>query len=513
MPSSAQGASALDLALAMWKRRKFLALLIFTGILAGALTVAASLPSFYRSAATILVQRQQVAETFVRSSVTGEMDARLQTISQEILSRARLEALVERFNLYPDLRRRPGFREAAVEQARRDIQVELKGVEATGGRSATIAFAVSFRGRDPDTVAQVANALASFYVEQNLKLREQQASDTTQFLKVQLDETRRRLDAEEERIGDFKRRHVGELPEQVAVNQATLQRLNAQLTLNNDRQLRVIERRAALAGAEPAGGTDSPDPAVRLARLRLELARLQGLYSDKYPDVIRVKAEIAAIEQQLADAGASAPAAPAAAERPTHLSGVDAELSALKTEEQGLRRAIAAAERRVETAPEREQELQEMSRDYRATKELYDSLVKRYQDAQVAQDMERSRSGTEFRLLDPAIPPREPSAPNRIRLAFLAALFSLGAAAAAVVLAEHLDTSFHTVDDLRTFTPIPVLATIPRIANAADAAQRRRRLRLAAVSIPLGLALVVLASYHLAHGNEQLVWMLSRGAS
>ena len=154
-----------------------------------------------------------------------------------------------------------------------------------------------------------------------------------------------------------------------------------------------------------------------------------------------------------------------------------------------------------------------MSRDYRTTKELYDSLVKRYQDAQVAQDMERSRSGTEFRLLDPAIPPREPSAPNRIRLAFLAALFSLGAAAAAVVLAEHLDTSFHTVDDLRTFTPIPVLATIPRIASAADADQRRRRLRLAAVSIPLGLALLVLASYHLAHGNEQLVWMLSRGAS
>jgi len=511
MGRSGQGASGLDLALAMWSRRKLLATLVFTGTLVGAITIVASLPSIYRAAATVLVERQQVAETFVRSSVTGELETRLQTISQETLSRARLEALIERFGLYPEARR--VSREAAIERARRDIQVELRGVEPTGGRGATIAFAVSFRGRVPETVAQVANALASFYVEQNLKLREQQASDTTQFLKVQLDETRRRLDAEEERIGDFKRRHVGELPEQVAVNQATLQRLNAQLTLNNDRQLRVIERRAALAGAEPAGGTDSPDPAVRLARLRLELARLQGLYSDKYPDVIRVKAEIAAIEQQLADPGASVPVAPAAGGRPKPLIGADAELSALKTEEQGLRRAIAAAERRVETAPEREQELQEMSRDYRATKELYDSLVKRYQDAQVAQDMERSRSGTEFRLLDPAIPPREPSAPNRIRLAFLAALFSLGAAAAAVVLAEHLDTSFHTVDDLRTFTPIPVLATIPRIANAADAAQRRRRLRLAAVSIPLGLALLVLASYHLAHGNEQLVWMLSRGAS
>jgi len=508
MPSSAQGASALDLALAMWKRRKFLALLIFTGILAGALTVAASLPSFYRSAATILVQRQQVAETFVRSSVTGEMDARLQTISQEILSRARLEALVERFNLYPDLRRRPGFREAAVEQARRDIQVELKGVEATGGRSATIAFAVSFRGRDPDTVAQVANALASFYVQENLQIRERQATDTAQFLKAQLDETKSRLDAEEQRVGAFKRSHLGELPEQVGVNMATLERLNAQLTLNNDSQLRAVERRAALArqlaGAEPLGAAGSMDPAARLYLLQLELAKMRRLFSEKYPDVIRLKAEIAATQQQLAEAPPPASAERAGPAPQTSPGLLDPELSALKAEEQRLR---------IEVAPQRDQELQEMSRDYRTTKDLYDSMLKRYQDAQIAQDMERSQSGGEFRLLDAAIPARAPSAPNRDRLALLGALVALGAAAAGVALAEHLDTSFHTVDDLRAFSRIPVLATIPRMLIAADATERRRRLRLAAVSVPLGLALVVLASYHFAHGNEQLVRMLSRGAS
>jgi len=517
MPSSAHGASALDLALAMWRRRKFLALLIFVGTLAGALTVAASLPSFYRSAATILVQRQQVAETFVRSSVTGEMDARLQTISQEILSRARLEALVERFNLYPDLRRRPGFREAAVEQARRDIQVELKGVEATGGRSATIAFAVSFRGRDPDTVAQVANALASFYVQENLQIRERQATDTAQFLKAQLDETKSRLDAEEQRVGAFKRSHLGELPEQVGVNMATLERLNAQLTLNNDSQLRAVERRAALArqlgGAEPSGVAGSMDPAARLYLLQLELAKMRRLFSEKYPDVIRLKAEIAATQQQLAEAPPPASAERAGPAPQTSPGLLDPELSALKAEEQRLRRAIADYQRRIEVAPQRDQELQEMSRDYRTTKDLYDSMLKRYQDAQIAQDMERSQSGGEFRLLDAAIPARAPSAPNRDRLALLGALVALGAAAAGVALAEHLDTSFHTVDDLRAFSRIPVLATIPRMLIAADATERRRRLRLAAVSVPLGLALVVLASYHFAHGNEQLVRMLSRGAS
>jgi polysaccharide chain length determinant protein (PEP-CTERM system associated) len=500
----------------MWSRRKLLAILVCAGSLAGAMTIAVSLPSIYRSGATVLVERQQVSETFVRPSVTGELDTRLQTISQEILSRARLDALIDRFGLYPELRRQAS-REAAIERARRDIQVELKGVEQTWGRGPTIAFTVSFRGRDPDTVARVANALASFYVEQNLKIRERQATDTAQFLDVQLQETQRRLDEEERRISEFKRRHLGELPEQVAVNLATLERLNTQLALNNNNQMRAVERRAALArqlaGGEPLRAGDEDIPAARLARLRLELAQMQRLYSEKYPDVIRLKAEIAAAEEQFAEAGPSAPAEPAVPGLQKPVGELDAEINALKTEEQRLRRAIAAYQRRVEAAPEREQEFQEMSRDYRTTKERYDSMLKRYQDAQVAQDMERRQSGEEFRLLDPAIPARGPSAPNRNRLVLLGALFSIGAAAAAVVLAERLDTSFHTVDDLRAFTKIPVLVTIPRIVSAADANRRRRRLGLAAVSIPLGLALVVLASYYVAHGNEQLVSMLSRGAS
>lgn len=515
MPSS--GASGLEVARAMWRRRKLLAILVFTGSLAGALTIAASLPGIYRSAATVLVERQQVSETFVRPSVTGELETRLQTISQEVLSRARLEALIDRFGLYPELRRRAS-REAAIERARRDIQVELKGVEQAWGRGPTIAFTVSFRGRDPDTVARVANALASFYVEQNLKIRERQATDTAQFLSVQLQETQRRLDEEERRISEFKRRHLGELPEQVAVNLAALERMNTQLALNNDSQRRAIERRAALArplagGESSRAAGDEDIPAARLARLRLELAQMQRLYSEKYPDVIRLKAEIAATEQQLAEAGPSAPGEPAVPGLRKSLSDLDAEISALKTEEQRLRRTMTAYQRRLEAAPEREQELQEMSRDYRTTKELYDSMLKRYQDAQVAQDMERRQSGEEFRLLDPAIPAGGPSAPNRNRLVLLGALFSIGAAAAAAVLAERLDTSFHTVDDLRAFTRIPVLVTIPRIVSAAAANRRWRRLTLAAVSIPLGLALVVLASYYVAHGNEQLVSMLSRGAS
>src|SRR3989475_4088491 len=174
-------------------------------------SVAMFLPDIYRSTAAVLVERHQVPETFVRSSVTGELETRLQTISQEILSRARLEDLITRFGLYQDLRDRVPV-EAVVEKMRRDIRLELKGVEQQmSGRSATVAFNLSYRGRDPERVAAVTNTLASFYVEENSKLRERQASQTTRFLKDQLAEARTRLDAQEARVRDFRARHAGEL--------------------------------------------------------------------------------------------------------------------------------------------------------------------------------------------------------------------------------------------------------------------------------------------------------------
>src|SRR5207249_1580369 len=165
------------------------------------------LPDIYRSTATVLVERHQVPETFVRSSVTGELETRLQTISQEILSRARLEDLITRFGLYPDLRDRLPV-EAVVEKMRRDIQLELKGVEQQmSGRNATVAFNLRYRGRDPERVAAVANTLASFYVEENSNLRERQASKTTQFVKDQLAEAKKRRDVQEAVVGDLRARN------------------------------------------------------------------------------------------------------------------------------------------------------------------------------------------------------------------------------------------------------------------------------------------------------------------
>src|SRR5881628_4056628 len=233
--------SILDLAVAVWKRRKWMGIVSFLLPFSLAVGTIAFLPSIYRSSATVLVDRQQVPEAFVRPTVTSGLETRLQTISQEVFSRARLDGMITRFHLYEDLKKRVAAEEV-IERMRSDIQLEYRGVDRAGQRG-TIAFAVSFRGKDPQTVAQVTNTLASFFIEENLKVRERQAAGTAEFLKVQLEETKKRLDDQERLVSDFKRRYVGELPQQMDTNLATLERLHIQLRLNSDNQTRAMERR------------------------------------------------------------------------------------------------------------------------------------------------------------------------------------------------------------------------------------------------------------------------------
>jgi polysaccharide biosynthesis transport protein len=179
---------------AAWSRRKWMAVLVFLAPAVAGITIIASLPNMYRSTALVLVERQQVPEALVRPTVTSELETRLHTISQEILSRSRLEDLIRRFGLYPELRRDNAVMEDIIERMRRDVSLELKASEGRGHAGTTTSFALSYRGRNPQTVAMVTNTLASFYIEENLKVRERQAAGTAQFLKAKLAEAKHRLD-------------------------------------------------------------------------------------------------------------------------------------------------------------------------------------------------------------------------------------------------------------------------------------------------------------------------------
>ena len=228
----AQGDS-VDFALEVWQRRKWLALALFVVAFAGAATLVISLPPLYRSSATVLVERQQVSEAFVRPSVTTELETRIQTIHKQVMSRARLSEVIARFGLYPELREHVPM-EGIVGRMRKDIQFDPSGVQPMSGRAATIAFTLGYVGRDPVMVAEVTNTLVASYVDENTRTREQQAVRTAQFLKVQLDEAKRELEAHQQREREFTMQHTSELPQQVEVNLSALDRLNTQLRLNGE---------------------------------------------------------------------------------------------------------------------------------------------------------------------------------------------------------------------------------------------------------------------------------------
>ncbi|PYQ50150.1 MAG: hypothetical protein DMF59_11580 [Acidobacteria bacterium] len=482
--------SGFDIALGIVQRRKWAGAIAFAATLSLALPFVYFLPNIYRGVATVIVDNQDASSLV--SATVPELETRLVTIQQELLSRARLSDLIMRLNLYPTWRPHVPM-SGIVESMRRDVHIELS--KADRGRPTTIGLKISYIGLDPRSAAAVPNALAALYIEENTRIREQQTGDMAQFLKSQVDTARQAVVVQQSHLDRFKEQRAGQLPEQVSINMVTLERLNTRLRLNTDDQLKVRETQDRLIGAN---AEEQADP---LQAARQKLADLQTKFTDKHPDVIRAKAEVAQLERQHAS---NAPAP----RRSAGVSSAASTLAALQQEERTLRSEIAAYEQRIQSAPRVEQELEALVRDYNGAKESYGSILKRYEDAQLASNLEQTKRPESFRVLDAAVVPTSPAAPNRRRLLIMAFLFAVASAVSMMLLTEHLDTSFHSVGELRQFTTVPVLASIPYVSSRLTFMAVFRVV--ASIVAVIGLCILLAgAGYRYSRQNTQLVWMLS----
>jgi polysaccharide chain length determinant protein (PEP-CTERM system associated) len=530
------------------RRRAAIAIVVFAAVLAAAVAFALYLPDLYRAHAIVLVERP--LGDVVRPTVSNELESRLHVIKQTILSRDRLTQLVNQFHLYPELREKGSF-EDVLNQARQDIDWEPNGPEQVSGRSKTVTFTLTYTGDDKKTVADVTNAVVGFYVDYNNQMRSQEAQSATQFIKMQLDAARAQVDQAEARVNSFVAANQSQLPQAASVNAVTYTRLGDDLRRNREQQARVTDARerhldtideaarAAAATATPAAAAATAlgiEPSKELTELsdRLDKARTgladlirKGL-ADFHPDVRTAREQIASLEQDVeaqrerdvaahqarqeaekknAAAGTS-DVTKAMPRTQRNLESYDQELNRLKKEEAQIQAEMNRLLERFDSAPGVQQQYLLLQRDYTAAKDSFDVAQRRYQEAKQNEVVETSGQGERFRVLEAAIPPDGPSAPNRIRLLILGLLLALAAGAAAVVAREQLDTSFHTIDDVREFTSIPVLASIPEIGMAP----RRGYVRLAlgTVSAVAAIILVGTLSAYIANGNETLVRMLQR---
>jgi len=289
------------------KRRKFQiiisALLVF-GISAA---IVFMLPSIYKSSGTILIETQGIPENIVQSTVTGYVEDRIQMITRLILSRARLLELIKRYDLYPDLKDINGTEET-IQKMRKDIVMESIRSEDRRG-SGTIAFTLSYEGKDPRKVAQVTNDIVSAYLKENKKNREQKAQGTLEFLELQLEELRSEILHSEKQIAEFKNKHITQLPELMQFNLQSMDRLDGEIGSIEEQVKSLINRKIYLQGqldtvqpmlySASADGNRIITPRTEAVTLRTQYLSLSTTHSKNHPDVIVLKKRLDAMEAEV----------------------------------------------------------------------------------------------------------------------------------------------------------------------------------------------------------------------
>jgi protein tyrosine kinase modulator len=477
------------------------------------------LPSRYRSGTLILVEQPTMPKDYVTPNVNDDLQDRLRSITQQILSRTRLLHIIDQQNLYAASHGQASP-DDQVERMRKDIDIEL----VRDGEGRVSAFNVSYSSHDPHTAQRVTSELTNLFISENLEVRQQQSEDTTKFLESQLETARKTLSDQEEKIREFKGQHVGQLPAQVGSNLQILAGLQSQLqaeqdSLNTAKQQRIylqtlVNQYRSLQGSPKTdGGAPVGLPALdaELERLRAQLADLSSHYTDRHPDVRKVKEEIARTEklraQVIADLNAKPSGTPSdnasnadAAEMRdpssplVQLQGqVQANRVEIANREQGVKELTAKItdyQARLNQEPVREQELADLTRGYDQSKANYDELLKKKNESAMATSMELLQQGERFRIIDPPSLPLKPDFPNRLKFCMIG--LGIGLALGAVVAGafEVIDDRIYDEKEFQKLLPVAVISEIPALTAAADEHAERRRLWLgwataAAVSVTI----------------------------
>ncbi len=467
------------------------------------------IPSVYRSGTLILVEQPTVSDV-VASNATSDLQDRLDSIQQQILSRTRLLRIIDHLNLYSKLRNRV-TPDDMVDKMRKDIQIEL--VRSPGKQDLT-AFNIYFKADNPYTAQQVTNELTNILISENLEVGQEHAKNTNDFLDSQLEEARASLAAQEAKVREFKDRHLGELPGQLGSNLQILTGLQNQLQAEQDALGRAKQQNAyfesLLTQYKSTATTGKPgDPPVGLAglnqeldRLKAQLADLSSRYTDQHPDVRKVKEQIAhtekAKQQLIADMKAKGTdnTAPAAIDYTGKEAGpimeVESQLKGNQIEISNRQHAISDLEAKIDDyqsrlnrSPVREQELADITRDYDQSRANYDSLLAKRNQSQLTTNLEKRQEGEHFRMIDPPSLPTRPFSPNRFLLSLGGLFGGLALGVAAALAADQMDDRVYDEEDFKKLIPVGIIVEIPPLPTMAEQAEQQQRLWLewAAVGI------------------------------
>jgi protein tyrosine kinase modulator len=455
------------------------------------------MPSIYRSGTLILIEQPTVPSQYVVPNIAVDnLQGRLQSITQQIMSRTRLLRIIENQNLYADSRQRLTPDEV-VERMRKDIEIEL-----VRDHEQLTAFNVYYSSPDPRVAQSVTKELTNLFISENLEARQEQSENTTEFLESHLEEARKSLSGQDEKIREFKDQHLGDLPGQLQSNLQILGGLQAQLTgaqdaFNRAKQQNVYlesllgQYRSVQRSAKSVDNVSMGLPALELEldRLRAQLADLSSHYTDRHPDVRKVKEQIAKAEkmkQQITEDfkvkgsatsknATNIPQNDAEIKEMTPMAELESQLKVNQIEIANRERTMQALEgqindyqSRLNREPVREQQLADLTRNYDQSRANYDSLLKKRNDSELATSLERRQQGEHFRILDPPSLPVKPHSPDRFKFGLVGVLVGLVLGAAVSAGAEMIDDRLYDEKELKQLLPVEVISEIPHVATAGE---------------------------------------------
>jgi polysaccharide biosynthesis transport protein len=459
------------------------------------------LPTVYRSQTLILVDQPQVPEQYVISNVNDDLQSRLNSITQQILSRTRLLHVIDELHLYQDKKGRELSPDEKVEQMRKDIEIELV---KTDDRKLS-AFNIYYSSGDAQLAQKTTSELADLFIRENLEARQEQSESTTKFLGDQLEEARKNLEEQDARVREFKDRHPGELPSQMQANLQIMGSVQTQLQAEQDALSRAQQQQTYLESlltqyrtldksgkGEGSAGIAAIDK--QLDALKSQLADLLSRYTDKHPDVRKLKQQIADLEHTRAQVAAgktddASNAAPTGDPRDmapkmelqSQLKANQVEIASRQRSIKDLQNQLGGYQARLNSSPGREQEFADITRDYNQSRANYDSLLAKKNQSEMATNLEKTQQGERFRMIDPPNLPTRPFSPNRLKMALVGLAVGLALGIAGIVVAEHTDARLHGERELKKLISVPLIADIPPLLTPEEEGWQRRQDWLTAV--------------------------------
>lgn len=446
------------------------------------------LPKSYEATTLIVVQPQEIPQNYVQATVNESVDDQVRTLSQEVLSRSNLEPIIKDLGLFANERKNGTSIDILINSLRNRITINTN----IGQRGGTGYFSISYRGENPKNVANVTNRLASYFIDSNLKLRAQQATQTTIFLQKQLDELKILLLKQEAEVQQYRNKYLGELPDQLQSNVTTITGLQTRLESVQTSLSAAMTRRQniqdqlsmAEAGITSGAGPGQTD---RLTELRAQLEEMKSRYTPEHPEIKKLEDLIAGMEKQHTKRNTTNPRI---LDLRAQLRTAASEMDALRKDADGIKTTINQYQGRVEATPKREQEYAALSRDYNITQENYQKLLDRLYEAKRAEDMEKRQQGGRFRVVDYAVPPEMPVSPNPMKLAAIFLLLGLGTGAGIIVLLETLDTSIKGINHIETLSGnVPCITAVP-LALTEDDKRRQKMMNIMFLGINGALLMV-----------------------